>query len=148
MVELENGWVKQINDAQAKLEREWGPQQTPQEIEFNKRAMRAYGISVAQGAEYMKSGAEGFLRLLNAAGHAIQEDNSASITSDSTMGFGLNANRAAAELQELRSNRDFMQRVHDRDPVAKAKYDRLINATAEAGQVRRTVKGGFKQSAT
>jgi len=145
MAQLENAWIKDTNEAQRKLESEWG-NNTPAEIEFNKRAMRALGISVADGAEYMKHGAERFIRLLNLAGRAIAEDNSANIASDTTLGFGLNANRASAELQELRGNKDFMQRVAEREPNALAKYNRLVNSTAESGQVRRTIRSGFKNA--
>ncbi len=148
MTALNDTWVKDINSSQAKLEAEWG-KNSPQEIEFNKRAMRALGISVAEGSEYMTKGAEKFLRLLNMAGHMIAEDNSANIASDSTLGFGLNANRASAELAELRGNKAFMDRVFtEKDPAAVAKYKRLINATAEAGQVRKTVRGKFTNSPT
>jgi hypothetical protein len=94
----------------------------------------------------MRGGSEKFLRLLNMAGHMIADDNSGDIASDSTLGFGLTPNRAAAELQELRNNKEFMQRVHSGEPVAKAKYNRLIGITADAGMIRRTIKSGFKQS--
>ncbi len=148
LVQLSDTWVRDINDSQAKLEKEWGPN-TPQEVEYNKRAMRALGMSVAEASEYMTKGAERFLRLLNIAGHSIAEDNSANIASDTTLGFGLNANRASAELQELRSNKAFMDRVFvDKDPAAVAKYQRLIKSTSEAGQVRRTVRGKFTQETT
>jgi hypothetical protein len=133
--------------AQGKLEKEWGSN-TPQEIEHNRRAMRALGISVEDATEYMKQGSEKFLRLLNLAGHVIAEDNSGDIQSDSTLGFGLTANRATAELGELRANKDFMARVWAKDPVAKAKYDRLNAAAAEAGLVRNTVKQNFKKNYT
>jgi hypothetical protein len=140
-------WMEDQAVAQGKLEKEWGSN-TPQEIEHNRRAMRALGISVEDATEYMKQGSEKFLRLLNLAGHVIAEDNSGDIQSDSTLGFGLTANRATAELGELRANKDFMARVWAKDPVAKAKYDRLNAAAAEAGLVRNTVKQNFKKNYT
>lgn len=138
-----NTWIADQNTAQEKLEREWG-NRTPQEIEHNRRAMRALGISVDDAVGYMRGGAEKFLRLLNVAGHVIAEDNSGDIASDATLGFGLTANRASAELAELRGNAAFMERVRNGDMSAKAKYDRLIQATADAGLVRNTIKSKFK----
>ena len=140
--EQTTAWLNDQATAQSKLEREWGAN-TPQEIEHNRRAMRALGISVEDATQYMKNGSEKFLRLLNLAGHVIAEDNSGDIASDSTLGFGMTANRAAAELGELRSNGEFMKRVYAKDPIAKAKYDRLVNAASEGGMVRNTVKSKF-----
>lgn len=143
IAEQANAWIADQNDAQARLEKEWGAK-TPQEVEHNRRAMRALGISVDEATAYMRGGAEKFLRLLNTAGHMIAEDNSGDIQSDATLGFGLTPNRAAADLAELRSNKDFMQRVYSGDQVAKNKYNRLVATAAEGGQVRRTVRSGFK----
>lgn len=144
MSEAQNNWLRDQESAQAKLEREWGPN-TPAEIEHNRRALRALGMSVDEAAQYMRNGSEKFLRLLNIAGHAIAEDNSGDITSDGTLGFGLTPNRAAAELQTLRSDTAFMERVRKGDAAAKQKYDRLVNITAEAGMTRRTINTGLKR---
>jgi len=138
-------WIGDENAAQAKLEREWG-QNTPAEVEHNRRAMRAIGMSVDEAQAAMRaSGAEKFLRLLNMAGHLIAEDNSGDIASEQTLGFGMTANRASAELAELRNNKDFMARVHGGDATAKAKYNRLIASTADAGLVRNTIKSNFRK---
>lgn len=140
----QTAWIDDQNAAQAKLEREWGTK-TPAEIEHNRRAMRALGISVEDATAYMRSGSEKFLRLLNMAGHMIAEDNSGDITSDDVLGFGLTPNRAAAELAELKANKDFMARLRSGEHEAKAKYDRLLKITAEGGLVKRTIKAGFQK---
>jgi hypothetical protein len=145
MAKQTQAWLDDQAAAQSKLESEWG-NKTPAEIEHSRRALRALGMSIDEAQAYMRGGSEKFLRLLNMAGHMIADDNSGDIASDSTLGFGLTPNRAAAELQELRNNKEFMQRVHSGEPVAKAKYNRLIGITADAGMIRRTIKSGFKQS--
>jgi hypothetical protein len=137
-------WLDDQATAQRKLESEWGAR-TPQEIEHNRRALRALGMSIDEAQGYMRGGSEKFLRLLNMAGHMIAEDNSGDITSDETLGFGRTPNRAAAELQELRGNDAFMARYRKGDPAAKAKYDNLIKITADAGIVRRTINSNLKR---
>ena len=144
MQQQQQAWMKDQSDAQAKLEREWGLK-TPQEIEHNRRAMRAIGMTVDEAESYMRSGSEKFLRMLNLAGHMIAEDNSGDIVSDETLGFGLTPNRAAAELQELKANSEFMKRVYGGDHAAKAKYDRLVKATSDGGMVRRTIRSGYSK---
>lgn len=142
MEAAQNQWLKDQEAAQSKLEREWGAN-TPAEIEHNRRALRALGMSIAEASTYMRAGSEKFLRLLNIAGHAIAEDNSGSITSDETLGFGLTPNRAAAEKQAMMADKDFMARVHRGDPAAKAKYNRVVQAMADGGvkgNVVRTVR--------
>lgn len=138
----ENSYLEDQSKAMASLEREWG-KDGPKEIEFNRRAMRALGLSVEDATRYMQGGAEKFLRLLNLAGRSIAEDNAGDIRSDETLGFGLTPNRAAAELAELTRDKEFMARVARRDPVAKAKYDRLLKAYSEGGKARTTISKAF-----
>jgi hypothetical protein len=87
----------------AKLQDEWG-QKTPEQIEHNRRAMRALGISVDQAEKYMAAGgAEKFMRLLNAAGKSMREEGASVLSGDdSDLGFGMTTNRAAAELADLK----------------------------------------------
>jgi hypothetical protein len=140
-----DGWIQDQNVAQEKLEREWGAN-TPAEVEHNRRAMRALGMSVNDATNYMRNGAEKFLRLLNMAGHMIAEDNSGDIGSENSLGFGMTPTRAAAELQELKSSPEFMNKVRAKEPVAVAKYNRLIAAMSEGGVTRQTIKSGFKRN--
>ena len=140
-----DGWIADQNTSQEKLEREWGAN-TPAEIEHNRRAMRAVGMSVNDATNYMRNGAEKFLRLLNMAGHMISEDNSGDIGSENNLGFGMTPTRAAAELQELKSNGEFMNKVRGKDPLAVAKYNRLIDAAAVGGVTRATIKSGYKRN--
>lgn len=140
-----DAWINDQNAAQAKLEREWG-NRTPAEVEHNRRALRALGISVDEATAYMRNGSEKFLRLLNMAGHMLAEDDSGDIASDSTQGFGNTPNRAAADLEQLRSDKAFMSKVYGGDRAAKQKYDRLIKAAAEGGLTRNTIKGGFHRA--
>lgn len=138
----ENAYLEDQSKAMKALESEWG-KEGPKEIEFNRRAMRALGLSVDDATRYMQGGAEKFLRLLNLAGRSIAEDNAGDIASNDTLGFGLTPNRAAAELAELKANKDFMERVRRREPMAKAKYDRLIKAYSEGGTPRKTINSSY-----
>lgn len=125
----------------AELNREWGPS-AAKEIELARRAMRGVGLSVQDvDSAIMAMGAGGTQKLMKAltmAGRAIAEDNSGDIRSDDVLGFGNTPNRAAAELQELKGDKAFMDRVRARDPAAKAKYDRLLQSLGE-DRARRTV---------
>ena len=138
----QNVYLEDQSKAMKALESEWG-KEGPKEIEFNRRAMRALGLSVDDATRYMQGGAEKFLRLLNLAGRSIAEDNAGDIASNDTLGFGLTPNRAAAELAELKANKDFMARVQRREPMAKAKYDRLIKAYSEGGTPRKTINSSY-----
>lgn len=144
MEQQQTQWINDQNEGQSKLEREWG-NRTPAEVEHNRRAMRALGMSVDEATAYMRNGTEKFLRLLNMAGHMLAEDDSGNIASDDTLGFGNTPNRAAADLNELRNNKEFMAKLASGDKVAKAKYDRLRMTAAEGGMVRNTIKSGFKK---
>jgi hypothetical protein len=139
----EKAYLEDQSKAMAKLEAEWGAK-GPQEIEFNRRAARAIGLSVDDAKRYMQGGAERFMRLLNLAGRAIAEDSAGDIRDDATLGFGLNPNRAAAELTELRNDKEFMARYTRGEPGAKAKYDRLLKAADEGGKVRRTINTAYR----
>lgn len=149
--EVSKAWIADIQTADSTLEKEWGSD-THQQVELSRRALGTFGMSVPEFEERIKGAspgtAEKMFRILNAAGRFIAEDNSANIASDSTAGFGLTGNRAAAELGELRANKEFMARVWAKDPIAKAKYDRLNAAAADAGLVRTTVKTNFKKTVT
>ena len=138
----ENSYLEDQSKAMKTLESEWG-KEAPKEIEFNRRAMRALGLSVDDATRYMQGGAEKFLRLLNLAGRSIAEDNAGDIASNETLGFGLTPNRAAAELAELKANKDFMARVQRREPMATAKYNRLIKAYSEGGTPRKTINSSY-----
>lgn len=138
----ENSYLDDQSKAMKALESEWG-KEAPKEIEFNRRAMRALGLSVDDATRYMQGGAEKFLRLLNLAGRSIAEDNAGDIASNDTLGFGLTPNRAASELAELKANKDFMARVQRREPMAMAKYNRLIKAYSEGGTPRKTINSSY-----
>ena len=134
-------WNADQAQAVEKLNREWGAD-APKNIELNRRAMRALGLSVDEATNYMNGGgSEKFLRLLNMVGKAIGEDNSGSLESESGLGFGMTPNRAAAELQALKANPEFMKRWGNGDPHARAQYDQLLKQTQGA---RRTVGGAIK----
>lgn len=121
---------KDSDAAMAKLEGEWG-NKTPENIEFNRRAMRALGITVDEATRYMASaGAEKFMRLLNAAGKAMREENGSVLSGDNDLGFGMTKNRAAAEVAELKGNKDFMQRLHKGDKAANEKWKQLHKIAA------------------
>ena len=128
--------------AEDQLTKEWGVT-APKELEIERRTMRALGIdigAVERAVQGMgKGGAMMMHRLLNIAGRAITEDQGADITGDESLGFAGTPNRAAAELQELKGNKDFMQRYASGDIAAKAKYNRLIKQIAEGGRVKTTI---------
>ena len=116
--------------AMSKLEAEWGAN-LPANIEINRRAMRALGLSVEDASKYMAAGGtEKFMRLLNLAGSAMKEDNTADLGNDQNLGFGMTANRAAAELQRLKNDPLWVARWRGGDKGAKATYDRLIQIQA------------------
>jgi hypothetical protein len=121
--------VKADGDAaMAKLSAEWGAN-TPKEIEFNRRAMRALGMTVEQASAYMSAGgAETFMRLLNIAGRSQKEDPTAGIGHENSLGFGMTPNRAAAMLAE--KGNDLRRRAMTGDKAAKAELKRLQMARA------------------
>lgn len=128
--------------AEDALSREWGVN-APKELEIERRAMRAFGIDVATIERMAQGGGKGgalmLHRLLNAAGRAITEDQGANIASDESLGFAGTPNRAAADLQELKSNKDFMERMRRGDPAARAKYNNLLKQVSEGGRVKKTI---------
>ena len=112
------------------LRPKWGAN-LPANIEINRRAMRALGLSVEDASKYMAAGGtEKFMRLLNLAGSAMKEDNTADLGNDQNLGFGMTANRAAAELQRLKNDPLWVARWRGGDKGAKATYDRLIQIQA------------------
>lgn len=118
------------------LENEWG-KNTPREVEYNRRAMRAMGVSVQefeQAALAMgKGGTEKLLRLLNAAGHSMKEDNAGTLGDDESLGFSMSPNRAAADLQALKEDKPFWTRYMKGDKMARAKVQglhKIINGEA------------------
>lgn len=112
--------------AMATLEGEWG-NKTPEQIEHNRRAMRALGISVDMAEKYMAAGgAEKFMRLLNAAGKAMREEGASVLTGDETdLGFGMTRNRAAAEIADLKGSKEFMTKLNRGDKAANQKWMHL-----------------------
>lgn len=132
-------YAKESTEAVRKLEAEWGTQ-TPAQVEQNRRAMRALGISTEEADAYMRAaGTEKFMRLLNLAGKAVVEDNSGDIRADTTLGFSMTPERAASDLAELRADKSFMERYNRRDPAAREKMDRLMRIMSDGGMVKRTV---------
>lgn len=122
--------------AQRQLENEWG-KNAPRETEYNRRAMRSLGISVQDfeqaTASMGKGGTEKFLRLLNAAGHSMKEDNAGSIEGDNDLGFSMSPNRAAADLQSLKDDKAFWTRYMKGDKMARSKVQglhKIINGEA------------------
>lgn len=112
--------------AMAKLSAEWGAN-TPKEIEFNRRAMRAIGMTVDEAQAYMAAaGAEKFMRLLNIAGRSQKEDPTAGIGHENSLGFGMTPNRAAAMLAD--KGTDLRKRATQGDKAAKAELWRLQKA--------------------
>jgi hypothetical protein len=63
------------------------------------------------------------MRLLNLAGAAAREDNTAGL-GDSNLGFGMTANRAKAELAARKH--ELISKARDGNAAAKAEYDRLL----------------------
>lgn len=109
--------------AMAKLSSEWGANK-PKEVEFNRRAMRALGITVDEASAYMAAaGAEKFMRLLNIAGRSQKEDPTAGIGHENSLGFGMTPNRAAAMLAE--KGNELRKRAMTGDKTAKAELKRL-----------------------
>ena len=106
------GWLKDQEKAMQVLQNEWGPN-INREIEHNRTAMRAVGMTVEEANVFMRGGSEKFLRLLNMAGKSkgIVEDNSASMVSEDALGFNMTANRAAAEIADLKRNPEKMRQV-------------------------------------
>lgn len=132
-------YAKESTEAVRKLEKEWGSQ-TPAQIEQNRRAMRALGLTTDQADAYMRAGGtEAFMRLLNLAGRAVVEDNSGDIKSDTTLGFSMTPERAASDLAELRADKSFMERYNRREPAAREKMDRLMRVMSDGGMVKRTI---------
>ena len=114
-----------IENTTKKLEAEWGAK-TPEQREHSARALRAFGISTEEAANYMAAaGAEKFMRLLNMAGKAMREDSSLALKDETTAGFGMTKNRAAAELAEKKNDPVFMKRFMSGDKAAAAVMQRL-----------------------
>lgn len=112
------------------LSDEWGPK-TAENVELNRRAMRALGITPEEAQTYMAyGGAEKFMRLLNIAGSnpKFREDPTGGLGNDTTGTFGMTSNRAAMELAQ--KGKDLRERAMKGDKGAKAELNRLYKASA------------------
>lgn len=120
------------SDAMRKLESEWG-QNMPAEVETNRRAMRALGISVDEATKFMSSGgAEKFMRLLNLAGKSMREDSTAGLGNESILGFANTPNQAALKIQQLKDDPQWVARWRAGDNGAKATMDQLLKIKSGA----------------
>lgn len=128
--------------AEEQLAKEWGVNQ-PKEIEIERRTMRALGIDIATVERMAQGGGKGgallIHRLLGLAGRAISEDEGANMAGDESLGFAGTPNRAAAQLQELKNDKSFMERYQKGDAAAKAKYNNLLKQLSEGGRAKTTV---------
>lgn len=124
MEQQQHAWTDDQQKAMDKLNGEWGGK-SAEEIEYNRRAMRALGISVEEANVFMRGGSEKFLRLLNLAGRSMREDNTGAMQDDSVLGFGMTGNRAAAEIAEKKADIAFMQRLQKGDKAAEQTWKRL-----------------------
>lgn len=129
MEQQQHAWTDDQQKAMDKLNGEWGGKSN-EEIEYNRRAMRALGISVEEANVFMRGGSEKFLRLLNLAGRSMREDNTGAMQDDSVLGFGMTGNRAAAEIAEKKTDTAFMQRLQKGDKVATETWRRLHRVAA------------------
>ena len=115
-----------------KLETEWGGK-TAEQVEHNRRAMRAHGMSVQDfekaAAAMGAGGTEKLMRMLNSAGKSMREDQAANMADETALGFGMTTNRARHELESKKNDKEFMRRYYSGDKAANALMDRLYQQT-------------------
>jgi hypothetical protein len=108
-------------DAEA-LKQEWG-KDYPTEVETARRAMRAYEISDDEQAAILSGSEAALAKVLNRVGKSLTEDSDKAGSGNGQ--FSQSKEGALAEIAQLRSDKDFSQKLYSGDKAAKARMEDL-----------------------
>lgn len=136
------------NGSRDELLKEWGPQKDAKMADVN-NGMRALGLKPLDVAamqrgfamQYGEPGSRRALELLQKIGAGVAED--ALLGSDGPRRFGITGAEAQAEIEKLTADKDFRDKLTNKDPDAVARWDRLNGAVAaERDRKARAEAGG------